>query len=81
MRQKFSTFFFLFLTLSINALTQPASIHGKILDKHNNVLPGANIIIVGTKYGVNSNEAGEYLFDQIPYGKSKVQASLSDLKQ
>ena len=50
--------------------------HGKILDTNKNILPGANVIIAGTKYGVNSNEAGEYLFDQIPTGKLKVQASI-----
>ena len=58
----------------------PVYLRGKILDANNNILPGASIIIVGTKYGVNTNEAGEYLFDQIPTGKLKVQVSFVGLK-
>ena len=54
--------------------------HGKILDTNKNILPGASVIIVGTKYGVNANEAGEYLFDQIPTGKLKIQVSFVGFK-
>jgi iron complex outermembrane recepter protein len=56
------------------------SLQGKIIDKENNILPGASLIIVGTKYGVNANEAGEYLFDQIPEGALQVQASFVGFK-
>jgi iron complex outermembrane recepter protein len=65
---------------SSNAQAQKNSLHGKIIDSDKNVLPGASVIIVGTKYGVNANEAGEYLFDQIPAGRLKVQVSFVGFK-
>ena len=64
----------------MNAQVQKNSLHGQILDSNKNILPGANVIIAGTKYGVNANEAGEYLFDQIPTGKLKVQVSFVGFK-
>jgi iron complex outermembrane recepter protein len=56
------------------------SLHGKITDKNNNVLPGASVIIVGTGKGVNANETGEYFFDQLHTGKFSVQASIMGFK-
>ncbi len=50
-------------------------LRGKVLDEDQKILPGASIVIVGTKYGVNANEAGEYLFDHVPTGTLTVQAS------
>ena len=69
MKQTLSVFQFLIIEFTSNAQVQKNSLHGKIPDTNKNTLPGVNIIIAGTKYGVNSNEAGEYLFDQIPRGK------------
>ena len=40
-----------------------------------NILPGASVVIVGTKFGINANEAGEYLFDKISTGKLQIRAS------
>jgi len=65
---------------STHAQVQKNSLHGKILDSDNTILPGASIIIVGTEYGVNANESGEYLFEQILSGKVKVQASFVGYK-
>jgi len=48
---------------------------GKILDRSSNPLPGATVLIVGTRNGVNSNESGDYFFNQIPNGKIKIQVS------
>jgi iron complex outermembrane receptor protein len=73
------SFFFLIYFVS-NAQTQRNFLHGKILDSDKNILPGASVIIVGTKYGVNANEAGEYLFNQIPAGKIKLQVSFVGFK-
>jgi len=75
-----STFIFFLLILTINAQTQQNIIHGKILDTNKNILPGASVIIVGTEYGVNANETGEYLFDQIPAGNLKLRVSFVGFK-
>jgi hypothetical protein len=75
------TFFVFFLTIfAVNAQVERNSLHGKILDSDKNILPGASVIIVGTKFGVNANEAGEYLLDQIPKGLLKVQVSFVGYK-
>ena len=65
---------------SANGQDQKNSLHGKILNPNQNSLPGASVIIVGTKYGVNSNEAGDYLLDKLPAGKLKVQVSFVGFK-
>jgi outer membrane receptor protein involved in Fe transport len=75
MKLTFLILLFFLLVITTNAQTQTGAIYGKILDQNKNPLPGANVTIVDTKYGINSNEAGEYLFDQIPTGKIKLQAS------
>ncbi len=80
MKHTVLTFIFFLLVLVINAQTQSNFIHGKIFDTNRNILPGASIIIVGTNYGVNANDKGEYLFNQIPDGKIKLQVSFVGFK-
>jgi outer membrane receptor protein involved in Fe transport len=80
MKQILTVLLFLIIVFTSNAQVQKNSLHGKILDSDKNILPGASVIIVGTQYGVNSNEAGEYLFDQVPAGKLKLQVSFVGFK-
>jgi outer membrane receptor protein involved in Fe transport len=80
MKHTLTTFLFFLLILTTSAQTKTNIIHGKILDTNKNILPGASVIIVGTKDGINANEAGEYLFDQVPTGILKVQASFVGFK-
>jgi iron complex outermembrane recepter protein len=80
MKYILSIFLFSILLFSANAQGQKNSLHGKILDTNQNSLPGASVIIAGTKNGVNTNEAGEYLLDQLPTGKLKVQVSFVGFK-
>ena len=47
----------------------------KYVDSDNAPLPGATILIAGTRNGVNSNESGDYFFNHLPQGKIKIQAS------
>jgi iron complex outermembrane receptor protein len=63
-----------------NAQVQKNSLFGKVIDSDSNILPGASVVIVGTNYGVNANEAGEYRFNQISAGKLKIQASFVGFK-
>lgn len=57
-----------------------ASLHGKITDENKNALPGASVMIVGTKKGVNTNESGEYFFDKIRAGEISVRTSIMGFK-
>ena len=80
MKQIFLTSLLFLFVITANAQVQTGIIHGKILDQNNDPLPGASVIIVDSKYGVNANESGEYRFDQIPSGKIKIQASFVGYK-
>jgi len=53
-----------------------ASLRGKITDGNTQFLPGANLIVIGTEKGVNTNENGEYFMDKLQPGKHSIQASL-----
>jgi iron complex outermembrane recepter protein len=59
---------------------QPAYLRGKITAANKDRLPGASVIISGTKKGVNANEKGEYSFNQLPTGKLSVKASFMGFK-
>jgi iron complex outermembrane receptor protein len=75
MKRTISVFLLFMITHSSFGQTEENILHGKVFDQDQKLLPGASIIIVGTKYGVNANEAGEYLFNHLPAGNIKVQAS------
>ncbi len=76
MKKTLSILLFLFLIVSTSfGQEQKNILRGKVQDSDKNILPGASVLIVGTKYGVNANEDGEYLLDQVPEGKITIQAS------
>ena len=75
MKKCFSVLLFFLIFYNSNAQVQQNFLRGKVQDADNNIVTGANIVIAGTKYGANSNEAGEYLLGQIPAGKVKIRAS------
>ena len=80
MNKFLSVLFLIMIVLTSYGQKQKNVLHGKILDESNHILPGTSVIIVGTKYGVNANEAGEYRFNQVMTGKLTVQASLMGFK-
>jgi outer membrane receptor protein involved in Fe transport len=80
MKQTLTVLLFSIIAFTSNAQVQKNSLHGKILDSDKHVLPGASVIIVDTNFGVNANEAGEYLFNQIPTGLIKVKVSFIGFK-
>ena len=80
MKYFLSIFIFAACIFSANGQDQQNSLRGKIMDINQNPLPGASIIIVGTKYGGSANEDGEYLFNKLPEGKLKVQVSFVGFK-
>jgi iron complex outermembrane recepter protein len=80
MKQTFSVFLLFLIIFTANAQVQKNSLDGKIFDSNNNILPGASVVIVGTKNGAKANEIGEYLFNQLPTGTLKVQVSFIGFK-
>ncbi len=55
--------------------TIPVYLRGEIYDWDKNPLPGANVTIDGTRKGVNTNEDGEFLIENLMTGKARVRVS------
>lgn len=59
-------------------LSGKVKLSGKIIDRDTNVpIPGANIIVDGTKFGAASNENGEYIINGIPEGEYSLLFSIA----
>jgi iron complex outermembrane receptor protein len=80
MKQTFLIIIFFLSAMFLHAQSQTGTIYGTVTDQNNNPLPGASIIVFGTKYGVSANEKGEYLLEQIQTGKLILQASFVGYK-
>jgi len=65
-------FFVLFLFIKVNAQNQ---IKGKVTDINNEPLIGASVFLPELNKGTITNQAGEYLINNIPNGKIKIQFS------
>lgn len=72
--------FFILLTLFFSSwsigLAQTGQITGIIIDQNSGEpLPGANLILQGTNYGVGADQRGHYILDNIPAGEYTIKAS------
>ena len=47
---------------------------GSVLDENNNPLPGANIVVIGTSWGAEADENGNYLISGVRTGKYTIRA-------
>jgi TonB-dependent starch-binding outer membrane protein SusC len=65
---------FAFLMLSIMAFAQSGSISGKIVDEHNQPLPGATVTINGTTNGAAADADGNYVIKNIKTGSYTLTA-------
>jgi len=65
-------FFVLFLFIKVNAQNQ---IKGKVTDINNEPLIGATVYLPELNKGTITNQAGEYLMNNVPNGKIKIQFS------
>jgi iron complex outermembrane receptor protein len=65
-------FFVLFLYIKVNAQNQ---IKGKVTDINNEPLIGATVYLPELNKGTITNQAGEYLMNNVPNGKIKIQFS------
>ena len=53
----------------------PVFLRGRIKDADDNPLPGAHIIVLGTKKSVHANEDGEYYLNGMVQGLASIQVS------
>lgn len=58
----------------------PVYIHGEIYDEDEVPLAGASVSIDGMKKGVNSNESGEFLIENLQTGKARLRISFIGFK-
>lgn len=65
-------FFVLFLFVKVNAQYQ---INGKLTDSYNQALVGASVFLPELNKGAFTNQSGEYVIQNIPIGKIKIQFS------
>jgi hypothetical protein len=72
---------FTFLFISSIALSQNASLQGRVVDKvTNDPLPFANIVISGTNYGTITDDEGNFKLEGITPGFVKLQVSFIGYK-
>jgi len=64
--------FFLFLFVKVNAQNK---IHGKVTDSNNEPLIGASVLLPELNKGTVTNQFGEYMLNNIPNGRVKIQFS------
>lgn len=77
----FKTLLFLVLTLiSVLAISQTASLKGKITDSYGEPLYGTNVVVKGTTIGVISDLNGNFLLTGIPAGTQIIEFSFIGMK-
>ena len=72
---------FLFITFTLNIFAQTGTLKGKVVDKEDGeILIGANVILLGTKFGAASDIDGNYEIKNIPVGNYSVKVSFVGYK-
>jgi hypothetical protein len=67
----------LLLLITFSSIAQQTRIKGKVIDeKTKEILPFVSIFIGNTTKGTSSNEAGEFVFSNLPIGSYNVVASM-----
>ncbi|MBK5283962.1 MAG: carboxypeptidase regulatory-like domain-containing protein, partial [Bacteroidia bacterium] len=59
----------LLIFFSLNLFGQKSNVRGTIRDNSGNGISGASIKIIGTDYAIVSDSAGNFLFQNIPFGE------------
>jgi outer membrane receptor protein involved in Fe transport len=80
MKKSVFALFIFFIGLCMHSHAQNNILKGKVSREDKNILPGANIVVIGTNSGTNSNERGEFMLTQLPEGEITVQASFVGYK-
>src|SRR5438128_9378691 len=67
------------------AQTQAASVHGRVTDSSGALVPGAQVTLTnvnqGRSWNFQTNEAGEYVFVQIPPGDYALSVEIPGFKK
>lgn len=70
-----------FLIFSLSVFAQTGTLKGKVVDKEDGeILIGANVILLGTKFGAASDIDGNYEIKNIPVGNYSVKVSFVGYK-
>lgn len=66
---------FLVMTVSSLAISQTASVSG-VVKSEGKVIEFANVALEGTTFGMFTNEKGEYLFKEVPFGNYQLRVQI-----
>lgn len=66
---------FLVMTVSSLAISQTASVSG-VVKSEGKVIEFANVVLEGTTFGMFTNEKGEYLFKEVPFGNYQLRVQI-----
>jgi TonB-linked SusC/RagA family outer membrane protein len=83
MKQKLSFLLIIsFIIICSVSLNAQVIIHGKITDSQNNPLPRAIIVVMGTNYGTNADDSGNYYLEisKLVEGKYTIEAKYVGFK-
>ncbi|NQU87087.1 MAG: TonB-dependent receptor [Mariniphaga sp.] len=65
---------------SVNRDLPEIYLWGKVMDEDDVLLPGASVILPGTRLGVHANSDGEYLLTGLSSGRQRIEASFIGYK-
>ena len=63
------------MTVSSLAISQTASVSG-VVKSEGKVIEFANVVLEGTTFGMFTNEKGEYLFKEVPFGNYQLRVQI-----
>ncbi len=68
------------ISLTGRSFAQKATIMGKVFDRNDQAVVGANVVLKGTVRGVQTNDKGEYVIKGLEKGKYVIQVSFIGFK-
>jgi iron complex outermembrane recepter protein len=61
----------------VNEQLPEVIVHGRVRNLEREPLPGATVVVLGTRLGVNANADGEYFLQGLPTGKVSIMVSFT----
>ncbi|MEM9673385.1 MAG: TonB-dependent receptor [Bacteroidota bacterium] len=75
MRLLWLVIFFLFTTYPGWSQNTTGSISGTVQQQNGEIIPGATVLLLDTKFGTASNQFGQFIFSEVPAGTFTLQVS------